>query len=115
MPANIPAKKRFTKSRTVAGFMLRFSFHFHLVVNWIKSGFAIHTTTPSFSLSSRTTGCLSIGVEMLLFQVPVRGMFILSFIAQALGGWALRGEIGESALHAVFSTSFHVAAVDDDS
>src|SRR5438067_5810777 len=44
-----------------------------------------------------------------------RHVFILSFIAQALGGWALRGVIGEVALHAVFSTSFHVAAVDDDS
>src|SRR2546429_422971 len=86
MPANIPAKKRFTKSRTVAGFMLLFSFHFHLVINWIKSG-------P--------------GTVLMKASHP--------FIAQALGGWALRGVIGEIALHAVFSTSFHVAAVDDDS
>src|SRR5258708_38462133 len=38
------------------------------------SFFATPTTTPSFSVSSRTADCLPIGVEMLMFQVPVRDM-----------------------------------------
>src|SRR5260370_24994165 len=38
------------------------------------SFFATPTTTPSFSLSSRTADCAPTGVEMRMFQVPVSDM-----------------------------------------
>src|SRR5260370_34655986 len=36
--------------------------------------FATPATTPSFSVSSRTADCVPTGVEMRMFQVPVRDM-----------------------------------------
>jgi len=42
---------------------------------------AIPSTTPPTSVSSRTTACIPMGVEILTFQVPVIDMKILSFIA----------------------------------